>query len=134
VVNDARQRPAHRDRHVDGVDNEVGTHVAGERPADDPTTEDVEHGGEVAEPDPGRNICDVGNPHPVRGVRGEVSLQRIGCRRTVRVTTGRPHLPSAVTADQARRSHEAGDAFATAADVVVIREFGMDARRSVVAT
>ena len=50
MVNDAGQRSAHRGGHVDGVDDEIGAHVAGEGPADDPATEHVEHGREVAEP------------------------------------------------------------------------------------
>jgi hypothetical protein len=45
VVDEARVRLSARKRHLQRVDNQIGAHVLGHRPADYPATEGVLDGG-----------------------------------------------------------------------------------------
>ena len=58
-------RSALRERHLQGVGHELGAHVIGDRPADDPAAEDVLDGDEIQPPLPRAQVGDVGDPEPV---------------------------------------------------------------------
>ena len=58
------------DGHLEGVDDELGAEVVGDRPADDPARVAVEHDRDVEPALPGAHVADVGDPEPVRRRRG----------------------------------------------------------------
>ena len=58
-------RPARRQRHVQGVEYQLGRQRRAHRPADDATAESVEHDRQAQETSPGRNVGDVGNPQQI---------------------------------------------------------------------
>src|SRR5690349_13766878 len=61
VVDDVR-RSTLLDGHVQRVEHELGAEMGRHRPADDATTPNVEHDGEVEEPSPGGDVRDIGDP------------------------------------------------------------------------
>src|SRR2546426_3750294 len=63
----------HVQRRKDELSTEMGLH----RPADDPPTPGVDHDGEKQEPGPGRDVCDVGDPQPVRARGRELPIDEI---------------------------------------------------------
>jgi hypothetical protein len=50
------------DRHVEGVQHQLGAQVVGHRPADDPAGEAVQHNREVEPAAAGVLLSDVGHP------------------------------------------------------------------------
>jgi hypothetical protein len=85
------------DRHVEGVQDQVGAQVVGHRPADDPAGEAVQHDREVEPTLAGALLGDVGDPQPVRCWWGEVAFDQVGGWGGVWVAAGQP-LPSAPVA------------------------------------
>ena len=68
--------------HLQGVEGEVGSQVAGRLPADDEAAVDVEDEGDVDEAGPGTHVGQIGDPETVRGGRREVALDQVlGSRR-----------------------------------------------------
>ena len=55
---------------IDGVDDELAGHRGRDRPAQDPSGVGVDDERGVAPARPRRDICEVGDPEPVRGERG----------------------------------------------------------------
>jgi len=53
------------DCHGEGRQDELGTHVVGESPADDTPAEEVDNDGEVEPASPGPDIRDVSSPNLV---------------------------------------------------------------------
>ena len=66
------------DRHVEGVEDQLGSHVARHRPADDEPAEHVDDDRDVQEARPGRDVRDVGHPQPIRARRRKFRLTRSG--------------------------------------------------------
>ena len=71
--------------HVDGVGDELGAHVIGDRPADDPSGPGVDDDGEVDPALAGAVLGDVLHPQPVRAVGAELAVHQI-----IRAGIGRP--------------------------------------------
>lgn len=60
--------------HPQGVEHQVGAHVGGQLPADDPAAEGVEDEGEVGDALPGAQVGEVADPEPVGLGGAEVAL------------------------------------------------------------
>ncbi len=75
------------DRHLQGVEDEVGAEVVGDLPADDGSAVDVEDEGDVHPSLPGRGVGDVGQPQLVGPGRHEAAIDQI--RRAKRAVVGR---------------------------------------------
>jgi hypothetical protein len=100
VVDEIRQARASRpDRHLEGVEGELGTEIRQDPPADDRPAEDVDDEGGVDEARPGPDVGQIGDPQPVRRGRGGPRSTRSAGRwltgpgrvvriRLVRVTPG----------------------------------------------
>jgi hypothetical protein len=129
VVDDLA-RPPLAERHVQGVEDELGAQVEAHCPADDAPGEGVEDDGKVEEAGPGRDVGDVGNPELVRPLGPEIPIDQIGGRPHPLVADGGPGLPSPAHADKAGRTHQALHPLATDTDARV-RQLGVDARRAV---
>ena len=59
------------------VDDELGAHVIGDRPADDPAGPGVDHDGEVDPALAGGVLGDVLHPQPVGAVGSELAVHQI---------------------------------------------------------
>ena len=68
---------APRQRHVQRIEDQLGTQMRGHRPADHPASEHIDHDGEEHEAGPGRHTGDVGDPQPVGGVGFEAMLDEV---------------------------------------------------------
>jgi hypothetical protein len=77
VVNETAIGAATVQRHVQRVDDELGAHVIGHRPANDRAGVGVLNGGEVQPALPGAQVGDVGEPQHVRGSRPELALNKV---------------------------------------------------------
>ena len=88
----ARSRLHHRvaspNRHLQGVDDELGPDVIRDRPADHASTERVGHRGEIHPAFVGAVLGDIGDPQPVRGADIEDPLHEILRRRRGRIASG----------------------------------------------
>ncbi len=69
--------PAAQGGHVDRVGDELGAHVIGDRPADDPSGPGVDDDGEVDPALAGAVLGDVLHPQPVRAVGAELAMHQI---------------------------------------------------------
>ena len=112
VVDEAVSRPTTGNGHVERRGDELGAHVGGHAPADDAAAPGVGHRGEIAEPGPGRDGRDVGDPEPVGARRMEIAVHEIGRDVSMLIGDRRPDKPAAVDAGDVQGSHEAGDALA----------------------
>jgi hypothetical protein len=102
--------------HLERGQHELGPHELGphelgpqmrlHRPADDLAAEHVEHGGQVQEPGPGRDVGDVGHAELVRSLRFELALHEVGRRASPLVAQRRRDEAPPGYAAQALRSHE----------------------------
>src|SRR3990172_5799420 len=97
------------DRHLEGIEGELGAERARHPPADDPAGKDVDDEGGVAEAGPGRDVRQIGHPEPVRSGRAEAPVHEIGrTRREVR----RDRRPPGLAPDrpgEAEAAHQPGD-------------------------
>jgi hypothetical protein len=75
---DVRAAAALSERHLQCVEDEVGSHVRRELPADDLAAEGVDHEREEDEAFPAAQVGKVGDPQLVRASRPEVALDEIG--------------------------------------------------------
>ena len=86
-------------RHSERVEDQVGTHVAGELPADDHPAVDVEDEREEQQALPAPQIREIADPQPVRRLGGEVTLDEIRLPNRGRVARrGPPRLPASLRA------------------------------------
>ena len=76
-MNQAWLWPSAMHRRLKRVCDELGAHVLGHRPADDPSAVGVLHGGEVEPPLPGPQIGDVRGLQHVRGVGPELPVDEV---------------------------------------------------------
>ena len=113
-------------RHVQGIKHQLPGERAGHRPADDAAAKGVEHDGEVDKARPGRDVGNVGDPQPVRRLRGEVALDQVGRLTTIALDRGGDELASAHTGKTGLR-HQPGDTLAANMDPLG-RQFGMNPR------
>jgi len=120
-----------REGHLQRVDDEIGAHVIGHRPADDPSAIGVLDGREIQPALPRAQIGDVGDPEHVRACRAEVALDEvIGDTDSGDADRRAP----AALGDQARETgfaHQPLDPFAPDLDVVTEAQLGVHARGAV---
>jgi hypothetical protein len=64
MVDQPGRGPAPPERHLQGVDNELGAHVIGHAPADDPPREHILDSGHLEPALPASEVGDVGDPDP----------------------------------------------------------------------
>ena len=76
MVNDPF-RPASPDRHVQGIDHQLGPQVGCHRPAHHAAAEGIHHYGQIQKPRPGPDVGNIGNPELVRPVRRKVTIHQI---------------------------------------------------------
>jgi len=65
------------DRHLRGVEDQIGGHCGGCPPADDAAGEDVEDEGHVDDTSEGGHVGEVGHPQLIRSGRGEIPVDQI---------------------------------------------------------
>src|SRR3954470_23209804 len=108
-----------REGHPERVENEVGAHVAGELPADDPAREDVDDEAEVDHPLPAADIGEVRDPQPVGSVGAEVAVDAVRRPVVSRVRARRaPRLAAPLGALDALAAHQSLDPVAADRDAV----------------
>ena len=78
--------------HVEGVDDELGAEVVGDRPAHDPAGPGVDDDGEIDPALTGGLLGDVGDPQPVGSVGTELAVHQI-VRRTAPAPAAGAALP-----------------------------------------
>lgn len=88
MVDEPACGPPSGDGHVEGSDDQVRTQRPRHRPAHNPAAEDVDHGGQIEEALPGRQIGDVSHPQAVGCVGGEAALDQIGRESGIVITQG----------------------------------------------
>lgn len=132
VVNDVLRSPLGQ-RHVQGIQHQLGAQVVLDRPADDLVRPDIQHQGEVDRARPGRHVRRVGDPQLIRSVRLELPLYQILVRSCRPIRRGGHHVVRRDDALEARFPHQSRDPLAPHVHVVIVRELGMDVRRAVAA-
>jgi len=82
------------DRLFQRVQDHTGGHRGGDSPAQDPAGVGVDHERDIDPSGPGRHVCQVGHPQPVRRQRLEVTTHQIIGQRRGRIDDRGP-LPAA---------------------------------------
>src|SRR3954451_24841301 len=68
-----------RDGHVQGVGDQAGAHVVGDRPAHHPAAVQIDHGGQIGPAVPRLDVGDVAAPLPVRRLGAELPPDQVRC-------------------------------------------------------
>ena len=99
MADEPRARLSRVEGHRQRVEDELGTHVVGDRPAHDATREEVDDDCQVQPPRPRPDIGDVGRPNSIRSVGVEVAAGTVA-------TASLPHpMAKARTIVSATRNH-----------------------------
>ncbi len=108
-VMDHLARPPLEQRHVEGLEDELGPQMGLHRPADDSAAPRVQHDREIEEARPRRDVGDVSDPETIRSRDDEVAGNQVrrGSRVTIAHCRERPLSPR--HALQATPSHETSD-------------------------
>ena len=122
-------RPARCQRHVQGIDHELGVQGRRHRPADDAPAKRIECDRQIEKAGPRWNVRDIGHPQHVRALRGEVALDQVG-RLSRAVANGRGDELAAADAGNTSLAHQTRDALLADVEAIGL-ELGMDARRPV---
>jgi hypothetical protein len=77
---------------VKGIADQFGAQVRRHRPADHPSTPDIQHDREEQETGRGRDVGDVGGPELIGRGSGELPLHQAGRRPRQLIALGRPEL------------------------------------------
>jgi len=113
------------------VEDELGLEVVAHRPADDPAAEDVLEGGEEEEALPGLEVFEVADPEPVRLRAGEVAVDEVRGRVSLRVADRRARpAATAVGAADAELAHQPCDTLLADPDAVDELQLRVDPRRT----
>jgi hypothetical protein len=113
-------RPAVRAGHAQGVGDEIGAHVVGQGPADDPTGGQVDDGGQVGPAFPGGDVGDVTDVASVDLAAGpEVTLDEILGPLDVGIGDRRASPPLLGSPLQAGEAHQPAYPSPPAADAAV---------------
>src|SRR5690349_6461948 len=107
-----RRRPTVREGHLERVNDELGAHVIGHAPTDDPTAVDVLNGREIEPALPALQIRDVGDPEPVGPAGGEGAIDQVIANANAGNADRRPPSATLLQAADAGLAHQALDAFA----------------------
>jgi hypothetical protein len=76
------------DRHLQGVQGEVGAQRTGGLPADDESAEHVDDERDVHPPGVGLDVGEIGDPQPVGGLRREAPLHEVSGPFGMLITQG----------------------------------------------
>jgi len=119
------------DRHLQGVDDELGAHVVRDRPTHDAPRVRVDHRRQVD-----LALCrwvlgHVTDPERVGAVDGELAVHEVVVERGAGVTSCCPVFLPSVDPLDARTTHEAFDTAASDVDALAETELGVDATRPV---
>jgi len=114
--------------HLESVDDEVGAQVVSDGPAHDPAGVDVEDHGAVDPALAGAVLGDVGDPEPVRCIRGELTPDVVGPGRLGAVVMA-PH--AAMHPGPAVAAHQPGDLAPPHLMAAAERQLGMDSADTV---
>ena len=113
--------PAAGQRHPQRVEHEIGAHVTGELPADDPAAEDVDHEREEHQPLPAAQVAEVRDPQTIRGRRAEVTPDQVRPPRRRSVgDRGPPWLAAPLGALDTVGAHQPLDAVAASVDALAL--------------
>jgi hypothetical protein len=124
-------RPAVGQRHLQRVGHQLGAHVVGHAPADNPPAVEVLDGDEIEPPLPRAQVGDVGHPAAVQGRRGEAAVEQVVGDPDAR-HADRRGLPLLLhQRRQASLAHESLDALASDALAIVEDEVRPDPRRAI---
>jgi hypothetical protein len=129
-MHQARVGSALPDRHLERLDDELGAHLLGHRPADAAATERIDDDSQVELALPGRDLGQIGYPEPIRRLRREVAAHEIRRRGDARDADRGLAVAAADQARQAALAHQPRDALAAHAHAAVT-QLGMDARPAV---
>jgi hypothetical protein len=131
MMPEAATGPAAVQRHLERVDDELGAHMLGHRPADDPARKGVLNGGEVDPAFPAAQVGDVGDPqHVGRGATKAPFDQVVGDANAWEAD----RCPAALAGHQSRQAggwHEALHTLARHDDTVAELELSRDTPRCV---
>jgi hypothetical protein len=122
-------RPAPPNGHLERVDHQLGTHVIGHAPADDPTAVGVLHRREIQPALPRAQVGHVGDPEHVRRGRREVTVDEVIGDPDARHADRGAAAPAALQPGDAGRSHQPLHPLAPDPNAVRQAQVGMDARR-----
>src|SRR5215217_2132852 len=75
---DVGARSAARERHPQRIEHEIGAHVTGQLPADDPAAVDVDDEAEEQQAFPAAQVGEVRDPQLIGLLGGEVALDAVG--------------------------------------------------------
>jgi hypothetical protein len=117
--------------HRQSIGHQLGAHVLGHRPADDPAGEHIQHHRQVHEALPGRHVRDVGGPDAVRLGRAELAFDQVGRGRSASVRDRRPAALTPAHPGQPSPAHEPGHPLAAHTNPVELAQVGMDTRRTI---
>ena len=123
---------ADADCHPECVEDEVGFEVVAHRPADDPAAEDILDGSEEEEALTGLDVLEVADPEPVRLGAGEVAVDEVRRRVSLRIADRRLEAAAAsVGAADAELPHQPSDALLADLDAIAEAQLGVDPRCTV---
>jgi hypothetical protein len=131
MMDKPRRRAAARDGHLERVDDELGAHVIGHRPADDAAAVGILDGGEVQPALPCAQVCDVGDPEHVGRLRPEAPFDEVVGDADAGHPDRRPAALAGHQAADAGLAHQPLHALARSADPVREPQVGVDPRRAV---
>jgi hypothetical protein len=130
-MNDAGVGAAAVNGHRERVDDELGAHVVGHRPANDPPAIGVLNRSQVQPALPGSEIGDVGEPQHVRSARPELPFDQV----VSDPDTGNPNRCSPILLrykpGDPGALHQPLDALATDPDATAEAQLRMDPRRAI---
>src|SRR5579872_6797571 len=116
--------------YVKRVDDKFGAHVAGHRPTDDATTENVEDHGQEQETRPRRHVRDICHPELVGRRCRKFAIHQVGSRACVLVADGRFEALTAARSLDISLTHQACHAAIADTDLLVA-EVSLNARPTV---
>src|SRR5438309_8022125 len=101
-----RLMPARPQRHLQGVEGEIGAKRAGGLPADDAPAEDVDHEGDVHPPGVGLHVGEIGDPEMVRSDCSMLTVDEISRTLACRVGPGGVNLLATHDAADVETAHQ----------------------------
>jgi hypothetical protein len=81
MVDRSRLNSSAPERHLEGVEHQLGPEMVGHRPARHHPAKGVDHHGQEEKPGPGRDVSDVSDQQLARPTGLKVALDQVGRRR-----------------------------------------------------
>src|SRR6516162_4253582 len=108
------------ERHVESIEHQLGGKRRRHRPANDPSTEHIEHDREIDEAYPRRNIRDIGHPQRIRTIIRKRTISKVWSRPCP-VSHRRSCDPAPTDASYALSAHEPRHALAAHVNALVCK-------------